>query len=73
MADLNKCPRCNATKTILSLGNIKKKCEECNGVGWVNPFTHADIADANELVETVIKRKPGRKPKVKTDVLQVGV
>lgn len=32
---LNRCDCCHGKKTVVALGNIKKTCAKCAGVGYV--------------------------------------
>lgn len=32
---MKKCNKCNGHKTILSMGGIRLKCEECKGIGFM--------------------------------------
>jgi len=44
--ELIRCPACGGTKKIIGLGMVERKCDECNGVGFV------DMEDA-EIIESV--------------------
>ncbi len=54
MSTLIQCGTCNGRKILRGLGNIEKKCEQCNGVGWVTK-------------EDPIIEEPVKKPRKKKD------
>ena len=47
---LNRCDCCHGKKTVVALGNIKKTCAKCAGVGYVKIETK--VAD-----DVKVKRK----------------
>ena len=49
---LNRCDSCCGKKTVVGLGNIKKTCAKCAGVGYVKIETK--VAD-----DVKVKRKKG--------------
>ncbi len=57
MTDIMKCMPCHGLGKIVGLGNIKKDCHHCLGVGY--------IGEKEEVAEEVKEKKPkGRKKKV---------
>ena len=70
------CPKCRTAKVVSQLGGISIKCEECNGVGYINQPTIQDVlteqaknAEDVKMLEEILSEKkrqrnrPGRKPK----------
>ena len=74
---LKRCECCKGRKEIIGLGLLMKKCTECKGVGWIEEADPEIVIDAianqcisTDKVTTKIKKKRGRKPKIKhKDVL----
>ena len=79
--DLVGCPACKGRKTVLGLGSFTKDCDTCKGIGWIEkPVSDQDVddfligedknLDGSEKcfpLEVTIKKKPGRKPKIKVE------
>jgi hypothetical protein len=62
-ANLKRCECCHGTKRKLGMGGLVKKCDECNGIGWIDPVLATQEPDyAPGIVPTPAKRK-GRPPK----------
>jgi len=59
-----KCWACNGQKKLLSLGNIKKDCPACGGVGYLDDLTKRSEPATMDLPKP--RKKPGRKPKAET-------
>ena len=67
---ISRCNTCNGTKQILTLGNLKKPCHTCNGIGSIKP--EVTTVNGKELENVIpVKKKPGRKPFLPREVLQV--
>lgn len=61
------CMTCRGQKKILSLGNIKKECPNCVGIGHVEERVHdfnKELAEVMDMPKP--RKKPGRKPKPET-------
>lgn len=74
MSDLIKCDKCNGQKKVYGFGGIQKSCPDCKGLGFtkekieIETKTENVVTPSGELV--VVKKKPGRKPRIQT-VLEV--
>ena len=51
MINYKRCEKCCGKKEINSIGGFKKKCDECEGMGWIKPIDEDKI---------VTKRRSGR-------------
>lgn len=59
-----RCSACQGTKTILALGNLRKVCDNCKGVGFIQhqPQTEHD-KKLDEIEESKPKIRKVRKKK----------
>lgn len=58
---LERCERCRGTKRVVGMGNIEKKCPECNGVGWIEKKAEVNLIE--ELSNEISIKKRGRPAK----------
>lgn len=64
------CRVCNATKVVLSLGNMKKACPECNGTGYIRhePRNTANDRVQHDDVTLIVPKLPIKKRTIKNKV-----
>lgn len=69
---MQTCGMCKGQKKIMPLGMINKECHTCNGIGYTvgNPVQTVTDDVPVDIVPVKIRRKPGRRPKVRENVLQ---
>lgn len=61
---MKKCIKCNGHKTILSMGGIRLKCEDCKGLGFLIEAKAVE-ATPPATVTTPIVKPNSKKVKVK--------
>ena len=63
---LDRCSSCCGRKKIMGMGGIVKECPVCAGIGFikVKETAKSKASDYNDS-PIKIKKKPGRKPKIK--------
>ncbi len=66
MSSLKRCPACQGTKRIRGMGMIERKCESCEGIGWIEE-NESDNKNGgtDEVSEVKVHKRRGRKPKEK--------
>lgn len=62
MSDLIKCDACRGSKSVVSLGNISKKCSKCSGIGFVESNL-SDLISLSSDQNQEPRRKYGRPKK----------
>ena len=65
-----RCSVCLGKKFIEGIGYMRKKCDNCEGVGFLFRVLVDDPDETVKKVEEVVppKKKRGRPPKVKVDM-----
>lgn len=65
MADLQRCESCRGAKMIKGLGMIEKKCDSCNGIGWIEKKDEVIAKRNDENIKPVeIKKRGSRKKSI---------
>jgi hypothetical protein len=57
----DRCSTCKGQKTVLGLGNIRKTCAVCKGVGYVKPVDNVQERLNDKLA--IVQKTRGRKKK----------
>lgn len=64
-ANLQRCDGCHGTKRKLGMGGMVRKCDDCKGIGWIDPVLETQAPDYAPGIVNIVpatKRK-GRPPK----------
>ncbi len=61
---MKKCQKCRGHKTILGMGGIKLKCEDCKGLGFLVEAKPVEVKPAATVTTPIVKPN-SKKVKVK--------